>query len=285
MNEKLLDAQSFRLIGFGQSATGDSDRHTNARFADNRDMCIAAFGFGSTPGYRLAFVANRDELHSRPTAKADWWEEAPDLLGGRDLTAGGSWLAIDRRGRLAAVTNLPQATPKQFPRSRGALVSGFLTNDDSAADFAAEFAANADQFGPCNLLVWDGDELHYATTGASSAQIEPGIHALANAPLGADWPRVHRAEQGLRDALNAEDTEMQLLSFLANGEAGDAEDSDAALARRRTEIFVHHPRYGTRSSTVVLITDDGNVVFTERSYASDAAPTGLERYTFSIENV
>ena len=83
------------------------------------------------------------------------------------------------------------------------VVSGFLGGNSSAADFAAEFSAAADQFGPCNLLVWDGAELHYASTGAASSQIEPGIHALGNAPLGANWPRVLRAEQGLRDALDA----------------------------------------------------------------------------------
>ena len=66
-------------------------------------MCIAAFGFGPIAGFRLAFAANRDELHVRPTARAAWWDEAPSVLGGRDLTAGGSWLGIDRRGRLSIV--------------------------------------------------------------------------------------------------------------------------------------------------------------------------------------
>jgi len=244
-------------------------------------MCIAAFGFGPNSDFRFAFAANRDELHARPTARADWWDELPDVLGGRDLTAGGGRLAIDREGRLAAVTNLPQVEPRPFPRSRGELVSEFLINGSSAAEFSAEFAAASDQFGPCNLLVWDGAELHYSGTGVASEELEPGIHALGNAPLRAEWPRARRAELGFRDALATADPESSLLELLADRSAAEVENPEAAHGRRRTEIFVSDPHYGTRSSTVVLISHDGNVVFTERSYGPDGQLTGTERQTFS----
>lgn len=243
-------------------------------------MCIAAFAFGVDTGYQLVFAANRDELHARPTAPADWWPEG--ILGGRDLVAGGSWLAIDRCGRLAAITNLPQLEPKAFPRSRGSLVRDFLLGDASAGDFAARFAATSGDYGPCNLLVWDGRDFHYASTGARSEPLAPGLHALGNAPLGSDWPRVHRAEQGLAASLEAADPETALLAMLANGSDAPVTSADAALARRRTEIFIKDARYGTRSSTVILIGTDGRVRFTERSFGADGETTGEARHTFML---
>lgn len=244
-------------------------------------MCIAAFSFGPDSDFRFAFAANRDELHSRPTAAADWWQEQPDILGGRDLTAGGSWLAVDRQGRLAAVTNLPQTQPRAFPRSRGELVSGFLSDSSSAESFAAEFATASDQFAPCNLLVWDGAELHYAATGATRQKLEPGLHALGNAPLADEWPRARRAEHGFRHAIVQEDPEAGLLALLADRNGDTAKTFEGEPGRRRTEIFVADTHYGTRSSTVVLISADGDVTFTERSFGPDGQATGFERHTFS----
>ena len=85
-------------------------------------MCLVTFALGSSATYPLVFAANRDELHTRPTAEADWWPEPASILGGRDLLAGGSWLAVDRRGRLAAVTNIPSDEIRENARSRGDLV-------------------------------------------------------------------------------------------------------------------------------------------------------------------
>lgn len=243
-------------------------------------MCIAAFAFGVSTDYRLVFAANRDELHARPTAPAGWWPEG--ILGGRDLLAGGSWLGLDRRGRLAAITNLPQLKPREFPRSRGSLVCDFLLGEASAEDFAARFAETSGDYGPCNLLVWDGGDFYYATTGAASEPLAPGLHALGNAPLGADWPRVHRAEQGLAASLEAADPEAALLAMLANGRDAPVTSADAALARRRTEIFIKDARYGTRCSTVILVGNDGRVRFTERSFGADGEPTGEARHAFAL---
>lgn len=245
-------------------------------------MCIAAFAFGIPGEFRLVFAANRDELHTRATAAADWWPGEPAVLGGRDLVAGGSWLAIDRRGRLGAVTNLPQDVPRRYPRSRGSLVREFLTADRSAAVFAAEFTAHGAEFGPCNLLLWDGEEFHYAATGSEPVRLAPGVHAVGNAPLGADWPRAHRAEAGLRACLTAAEPAAALLELLANGRA-EPESADAALARRRTEIFIRGDRYGTRSSTVVLISADGRARFIERSFAADGRPSGTREHAFTID--
>lgn len=96
-------------------------------------MCLIGFALDAHPRYRLILAGNRDEAYARPTLAAGWWDEGADVYGGRDASAGGGWLAINRDGRLAAVTNYRQPVPDSaldpfgLPRpSRGALVRGFV---------------------------------------------------------------------------------------------------------------------------------------------------------------
>ena len=68
-------------------------------------MCLIAFALDTHPRYRLVLAANRDEYFRRPTAAGAFWEDAPQLLAGRDLEAGGTWLGVTTTGRIAAITN------------------------------------------------------------------------------------------------------------------------------------------------------------------------------------
>ena len=70
-------------------------------------MCLLVFAWNKHPRYRVVLAANRDEFHARPAAAMHWWAE-PDILGGRDLEAGGAWLAVGRDGRFGVVTNYTQ---------------------------------------------------------------------------------------------------------------------------------------------------------------------------------
>ena len=80
-------------------------------------MCLLSLAWQAHADYPLVFVGNRDEYHARPTAAADWWADAPDILGGRDLEAGGSWLGVSKQGRFAVVTNRPDLpAPEVAPR-------------------------------------------------------------------------------------------------------------------------------------------------------------------------
>lgn len=255
--------------------------HRGTRAGWLSTMCIAAFTFGNSTDYSLVFAANRDELHARPTAGADWWAEPTSILGGRDLVAGGSWLAVDRRGRLAAVTNIPTDDSSVRPRSRGMLVRNFLTTDASAADFIAEVATQAGHYGPFNLLAYDGREMHYVGAGHAPQRLEPGIHALSNAVFGADWPKIGQAQSGLRDRLERDDLENALFELLT--ERAERSEPDASREQRRADIFIKDPRHGTRCSTVVVIGANGHVRFAERSFTAAGEPDGERRHEFTIE--
>lgn len=243
-------------------------------------MCLVTFALASSATYPLVFAANRDELHTRPTAAADWWPEPAAILGGRDLLAGGSWLAVDRRGRLAAVTNIPSDDVRQDARSRGALVRDFLSGDESAADFVATVASEIDAYRPFNFLAFDGWELHFAGSADGALRFEPGIHAFSNAPLGADWPKIHAAQAGLAEHLEKDDLEDALFALLIS-DADDGGPNDR-LSRRK-KIFVNDAHYGTRSSTIVLVSDGGKVRFVERNFSADGAPDGERIHEYAIE--
>jgi len=241
-------------------------------------MCLVVVAHAAAARYRFVMAANRDELHARPTRPASWWPERPGLLGGRDLLAGGTWLGVDRRGRVAAVTNVRDGTPREAPRSRGALVAGYLEGTESAAGFAAQSAAAAASFAAFNLLLFDGAELWYASNRASAALLAPGIQAFSNAPFGVEWPKTASAKIGTARLLAAPDPLEALFDLLATQSS-----AESAEQRYRDSHFMKGPVYGTRCSTVILIDDRGMLTFAERSFSVEGTPTGEARETFAIE--
>src|SRR5687768_15648989 len=119
-------------------------------------MCLIVVGLGASVRYPLLVAANRDEQHARPTQTAAWWPDAPHILGGRDLLAGGTWLAVDERGRFAAVTNIRDPERPLGLRSRGSLVADYLGGLESAAHYAARAVRDGAAYGAFNLLLFDG---------------------------------------------------------------------------------------------------------------------------------
>ena len=101
-------------------------------------MCLIVFAYRVHPAYPLLLASNRDEFHTRPTEPAGFWPDAPEVVGGRDLEGGGTWLAMDRRGRLAAVTKFRESgpAPVEGSPSRGVLVADYLRNGHDLETFA-----------------------------------------------------------------------------------------------------------------------------------------------------
>src|SRR6476646_9013547 len=150
-------------------------------------MCLVVAALGASARHELLFAANRDERHARPSEAAHWWPDAPDVLGGRDLLAHGTWLAVDRSGRLAAVTNFRDGSAAA-PLSRGALVADYLRGAQPLDEFAAALGT--------------------------------GVHAISNAAYGVEWPKVRSAREGMRRALDTADPVAELFALLAERSGG-----------------------------------------------------------------
>ncbi len=244
-------------------------------------MCLAAFSLQASAEYSLVFAANRDELHERPTTPAGWWDEPRTILGGRDLVAGGSWLAIDRSGRLAAVTNFREISDAVYSNSRGRLVQDYLNSSVGAEEYLAGLDAHAADYGPFNLLIFDGQRLHYASNRAPGQELDPGVYALSNTHLGSTWPKVSHAEAQLTACLDSGDLSACLFDLLADRTLhGDSLDPDDRETRLKSTIFLQDDHYGTRASTVVLLSRNGELQFIERRFDADGTLVGETSESF-----
>ncbi|HEU4773048.1 MAG TPA: NRDE family protein [Lysobacter sp.] len=251
-------------------------------------MCLIAVALDQHPAYPLVLIANRDELHARPAAPAGPDPDHPDVFGGRDLVQGGGWLMASRRGRLAAVTNVRvQPLDATHPRSRGGLVRGFAAGDMGIDAWLDEIGPVAGEYGPFNLLLWDGATLAFAGNHPRFERhpVTPGLHAMSNGAFDAPWPKTNHASQALARWLQSElpaDARIANVDPLLDALADQTPAPDTALPdtgigldleRRLSPPFVRDARYGTRCSTVVLIQDDG-LRFVERRFGPDAEILG-----------
>jgi uncharacterized protein with NRDE domain len=242
-------------------------------------MCLIALGLEASREYSFVLAANRDERHARPTAAAEWWPDRPSILGGRDLVAGGSWLAVDRRARVAAVTNFFEAGAAPGSESRGQLVTRFLHEGTKAHEFSARLEPALERYGGFNLLLFDGRRLHYTSNRAAARELGAGIHAFGNADPGADWPKIRRARAGLAEGLASGAPAETLFDLLAERSPGTA-GTDA----HRRSLFIRGNEFGTRCSTVLLVRRDGTAMFVERRFDRAGDADGESRYEFEVES-
>lgn len=252
-------------------------------------MCLLLLALHAVPDRPWLLLGNRDEYHDRPTAAAAAWTEAPDVAGGRDLEAGGSWLALNRNGRFAAVTNVRSGIARRGARSRGALVAEFVRGDAGAREYAEAVTSQRDEFGPFNLIVGDRD----GAFGASSLRGERwawtrGVHVLSNGPPEAPWPKMRRLAAVFASALHepwraaaAPPDELLLDLLVDDGQPPDDELPSTGvgieLERMLAPVFIRGARYGTRSSTLAYAHTDGSCVLVERRYGPDGVFLGETR--------
>jgi uncharacterized protein with NRDE domain len=254
-------------------------------------MCLIALAWNAHPDYRLVLAANRDEFHARPTAPLARWQDAPQIIGGRDLREGGGWLALHQDGRFAAVTNVREPHRAPAPRSRGQLVKDFVAGNAAPADYAAMVSAAGKAYGPYNLVVGDGAVLAFASNRPQPRWhlLNPGIHSISNGDIDLPWPKMRRLSASLRQWLAqapaepaAEAALEPLLQALADERgADDAELPDTGvgleLERMLAPAFIRGAQYGTRASSVLLIRGDGRAELFERSFGPDKQALGDRR--------
>lgn len=250
-------------------------------------MCLVVLAIGQSPEYPLILAGNRDEYHSRPSQAAHWWKDDPDIVGGRDLEAGGTWLALHRRGRFATVTNYRDVdTAEPGLRSRGHLVAEFLDSKMSPREYLDRIDGSG--YAGFNLIVGDGQDVAYLSNRDGGMRVlEPGLYGLSNALLDGPWDKVERSKRALATLLerNAiyEKTVLGLLDDRLPGPVDEAETArlGEAAARAVTAPFIVMPEYGTRCSTVVTMDERLRWRLLERRFDARGEVTGESRFCFS----
>lgn len=252
-------------------------------------MCLILLAWRVHPSYPLVVAANRDEFFVRPTAPAAFWQDMPQVLAGRDLDAGGTWMGVTRAGRFAALTNFrdPAQNRGNAP-SRGGLVADFLSGDETPEDYLERIAAHGRLCNGYNLLVGDGAILWWSSNvGGEARALGPGVYGVSNHLLDTPWPKVGAGKTALTRALERLPDDQALFALLQD----DGIHPDEHLPqtgvpldweRLLSSAFVKSPDYGTRSSTVLCVGQDGGASLDEQTWLPGAQRGLRLRYRFTI---
>jgi uncharacterized protein with NRDE domain len=239
-------------------------------------MCIVAIAHLASDRYPLIVAANRDERHARPSAAADWWDGPGSLLAGRDLAAGGTWLGVTGQGRFAAVTNVFEDGAVAAPKSRGALVTGFLRGPEAPSEFAAACEGEGSFYGPYNLVLRSRESLYFASNRNSSAALGAGIHVFSNNAPGLQWSKVGALADAIDGAADRDDPAEFLIGTLSGQKAR------GPLERAADSLFVVGETFGTRCTTVVTVDSDGRAAFVEQRFGPRGDASGRSKFTFKL---
>jgi len=222
-------------------------------------MCLVVLAWQALPDLQLAVAANRDEFHGRPASPAAFWKDHPEILAGRDLEAGGTWMGVSRTGRFAAVTNYRGGRDPGAKESRGFLVRDFLSGNSRTEAFMKKTETKKEQFSGFNLLACDGEELWILSNRDGGARgLEPGVYGLANLLL--DTPEVAGPKEDFARSVGAGAAEESLFGVLAKSKILGAE-------------------YGTRCSTV-LVSNGGSLRYAERPFDAAGKESATGRFEF-----
>lgn len=248
-------------------------------------MCLIAFEYRPGAAIPLRLVANRDEFHQRPAAALGRWQDAPNIVGGRDLEAGGSWLALHQRGRFAAVTNVrdPLLETSATAPSRGNLVREALECPNLDAWLRQLAAGEGWRYAGFNLLAGDGERLWHLHRGRDRLllnAVTPGLHGLSNASLDTPWPKLIAARQGLATALRRNWPEDALNALSDRHMAADSQLPETGvgleLERRLSPPFIIGEQYGTRATTwLTWQAESGVIELGERRFGPQGEVLGV----------
>lgn len=251
-------------------------------------MCLILLSYQSHSEYPLLIAANRDEFYDRPATPAEFWKENPDILAGRDIQAGGTWLGVSKWGRIAMITNYREVQrfdPKA--PTRGKLVSDFLTGNVPASDYLEDLRPNASAYNGFNLILGDHTGLYYFSNRTEGIfKLTPGQYGLSNHLLDTPWPKVSKSKARFLQALEQrridEKKLFEILSDSAPAQDEQLPDTGVGieLERMLSPVFIKSPKYGTRCSTLIYIGRHDELVFVERTY--DPVTSVWKESRFSI---
>lgn len=254
-------------------------------------MCLLFFAIDIHPRYPLIMLANRDEYYDRPSLAAAPWEDAPDVLGGRDCVSSGSWMALTRHGQLMALTNY--RTPHQIKQapSRGKLVTEFLVHNTPPEQ--AIHSSNL-QFNPFNCIYGKlTPNIHlnfYSSLKVETKTLTRGIYGISNAFLDTPWPKVKKGKNKftsivLKNIFSINEL-LDIMVDTQQAKSEDLPDTGVGLEWERvlSSIFIQSPTYGTRCTTLLLLDAQHNVTFVERTYEQCPTKYSDKRYTFDLTN-
>lgn len=252
-------------------------------------MCLIFVAIQQHPEYKLIVAANRDEFYQRKTSPAEFWTDHPNVVAGRDLEAGGTWMGMNRQGRISMLTNFrdPAHINPNAP-SRGHLVSDFLVNPTGAEDYMSQVEAKAALYNGFNLILGTPDELFYFSNYRKGVdRLNAGLYGLSNHLLDTPWPKVVRGKQKLLPLIAKTEVRssdlFELLYDDRRAEMDQLPNTGIGVDREQalSSMFIKTHNYGSRCSTVVLVDQQNHVQYVERQYDLKTFDFTTREYVFT----
>ncbi len=240
-------------------------------------MCVASIAWNAHDRWRLVAIGNRDEFHVRPTAPLARWEDGSEILAGKDLQAGGTWLGVSEGGGFALVTNyrVPEG-PQPGRPSRGKLITDILTGQKPS---------QMAEMNPFNLVHAKRDGAWFLTNHPEEVALPlpSGIHGLSNGGFELPWPKTHQLNTALERWLEQDAQDFEPLFDALKTETPDPDEANPedGPEPRYAPVFIRDPDYGTRCSTVVAVGFDGAGFIIERRFSPGGHMTGETRLEFT----
>ena len=238
-------------------------------------MCVIYIAFGQHPDHPLILLANRDEYYARPSLAAAFWDDFPEIYAGRDLVGGGTWLGVNKSGRVAAVTNYRDPSAPTGIVSRGQLVAEYLRSNNEPRDYLEKVMQVRTTYSGFNLIVGEVSSrceqlLYCSNRGDEIIKLNKGIYGLSNHLLDTPWPKVEEGKKrlgNLMDTGNANDE--QLFEILADETMAEDDELPSTgipieAEKAISAVFIRTPYYGTRGSTLVKFDKRFTWTFEER---------------------
>ncbi|MGP5063056.1 NRDE family protein [Psychrobacter celer] len=250
-------------------------------------MCIVAIAWQLFDEVPLVLLSNRDEFLQRPTEPLHQWPDKP-IYAGRDQQSGGTWLGIhqvmhdglyEQNGRWAAVLNFRDGVQAGADeRSRGALVTDFLTSDKSPMDFARQIELQ--DYAGFNLIIGDAlQAVMVNNRGHAPTPLYAGLHVISNGQPDDGWFKTEKLRGRLRQEvlpLIAEDSSPAYWQDAAyavlsdNRQAPADQLPDTGMSREveqmLSSVYIEPvafdqrqaplPTYGTRTQSILTLRQD-----------------------------
>lgn len=253
-------------------------------------MCLCLFAINEHDEFPFILIANRDEFRKRPAAKANFWEDHPKVLAGRDLEGMGTWLGTNKAGKIAFLTNYRH--PDYFGRkgpTRGTLVSDFLVGSDDGESYLKAIE-NPKAYNGFNLVVGTAQKLFfYSNVENEIKAISSGVHGLSNAFLDTSWPKVDDGKAKLKAAIDSNALDSDSLFYILHDssfakqedlpETGVGHELEKVLSAK----FINTPDYGTVCSTIIKIDRNGTCFFEERTFDKHGKQVGKAEFHLQLK--
>lgn len=253
-------------------------------------MCLIAFHLDPTGSTPLLVAANRDEYLARATLPAHWWPDLPTVFAGRDATAGGTWFAVDIRGRMAALTNVAEGVAAPAgAASRGHLIAPLLDVRVPLREAMDSAASASLALAGLNLIAFDWSEpgrrsiegFFVSNRGHDSGTVQlltPGTHAVSNGAFDKAWPKTAQLATRVDESLTLSASEQRraLLTALSETKLPEPallDTAGAVPAAAHSTAFLRMTlgsgHYGTRSSALLRLGGAGDLDFSEVQWRTD----------------